>query len=53
MPNFNAVAHLVSPAERGQTYLHTDRYTSKYSRTPFHQGGHASRGKPTNKNVFI
>ena len=28
MPNFNAVAHLVRPAERGQTcihiYIHTD-----------------------------
>ena len=24
MPNFNAVAHLVLPAEREQTYIHTD-----------------------------
>ena len=33
MPNFNAVAHLVRPAEPGQP----DRYTSKDRRTPFHK----------------
>ena len=49
MPNFNAVAHLVRPAERGHTDIHTDiqtdRYTSKDRRTPFHKSGRASRGK--------
>ena len=33
MPNFNAVAHLVRPAERGQTY----RYTSKEQKNTFPQ----------------
>ena len=37
MPNFNAVAHLVRPAERAQTDRQTDRYTSKDRRTPFHK----------------
>ena len=37
MPNFNAVAHLVRPAERAPTDRQTDRYTSKDRRTPFHK----------------
>ena len=45
MPNFNAVAHLVRPAERGHPDRQTDRYTSKDRRTPFHKSGRASRGK--------
>ena len=44
MPNFNAVAHLVRPAERGQTYIHTDGCTSKDSSTPFNQSGFARKG---------
>ena len=36
MPNFNAVAHLVRPAERAHTDIHTDRQTDILVKTEEH-----------------
>ena len=50
MPNFNAVAHLVHPAERAHTDIPTYRQTDilvKTEEPPFHKSGRASRGKGT------
>ena len=44
MPNFNAVAQLVRPAERGQTDIQTDILV-KTEEPPFHKSGRASRAR--------